>query len=137
MFSSYGSSALYHTRAKWVQLSRLRSTHRQTNETDLILCRLERSGFRLVNFWASFQTVTMKKKALRMMMKHTGPKKLQMRPSFRDSQQLVGKKGTMWERPVLLYTSGDDACCQAYCCSVPYPVGLMMADIMTITRGIP
>lgn len=47
---------------------------------------------RLVNFWASFQTVTMKKKTFRIMMKHTGPKKLQMRPSFRDNQQLfVGR----------------------------------------------
>lgn len=54
--------------------------------------RLERSGFRLVNFWASFQTVMIKKKALRTIMKHTGPKKLQMRPSVRDSQQLVRKK---------------------------------------------
>lgn len=42
-------------------------------QTDLILCSLERSGLRLLNFWASLQTVTMKKKTLRMMMKHTGP----------------------------------------------------------------
>lgn len=49
---------------------------------------------RLVNFWASFQTVTMKKKTLRKMMRHTGPKKLQMRPSFRESQQLVRMKKT-------------------------------------------
>lgn len=56
--------------------------------TDLILCSLGMSGLRLVNFCASFQTVMMKKKTLRTMMKHTGPKKLQMRPSLRDSQQL-------------------------------------------------
>lgn len=62
--------------------------------TDLILCSLERSGLRLVNFWASLQTVTMKKKTLTMMTKHTGPKKLQMRPSSRDSQQLVRGKET-------------------------------------------
>lgn len=68
---------------------------KQTNtQTDLILCSLERSGLRLVNFWASFQTVMMKKKTLRMMMRHTGPKKLQMRPSSRDSQQLVRRKET-------------------------------------------
>lgn len=62
--------------------------------THLILCRLERSGLRLVNFWASFQTVMIKKKVLRTIMKHTGPKKLQMRPSSMDSQQLEGTKQT-------------------------------------------
>lgn len=54
----------------------------------MILCSLGMSGLRLVNFCASFQTVMMKKKTLRTMMRHTGPKKLQMRPSLRDSQQL-------------------------------------------------
>lgn len=54
----------------------------------MILCSLGMSGLRLVNFCASLQTVTMKKKTLRTMMRHTGPKKLQMRPSLRDSQQL-------------------------------------------------
>lgn len=43
---------------------------------------------RLVNFWASFQTVMMKKKTLAKMMTHTGPKKLQIKPSSSDSQQL-------------------------------------------------
>lgn len=76
----------------------------------LILCSLDRSGLRLANFWASFHTVMIKNKTFTMIMKHTGPKKLQMRPSFRDSQQY-------W--------------------SVPYPLGLMTADIVTITRGIP
>ena len=47
---------------------------------------------RLVNFWASFQTVMMKKKTLMTMMRHTGPKKLQMKPFSRDSQQLVRRK---------------------------------------------
>lgn len=105
---------------------------------------MERSGFRLVNFCASLQTVMIKKKALRMMMKHTGPKKLQMRPSFRDSQQLVRKKETLvngWffftrracNTPAHLVSPTHDT----YCCSVPYPAGLMMADIVTITRGIP
>ena len=69
-----------------------KATRKQTDaQTDLILCSLEKSGLRLVNFWASLQTVTMKKKTLMMMMRHTGPKKLQMRPWFRDSQQLVRK----------------------------------------------
>lgn len=49
---------------------------------------------RLVNFWASFQTVMIKKKVLRTIMKHTGPKKLQMRPSSMDSQQLEWIKQT-------------------------------------------
>lgn len=44
---------------------------------------------RLENFWASLQTVTTKKITLKMMTRHTGPKKLQMRPSSSDSQQLV------------------------------------------------
>ena len=43
---------------------------------------------RLVNFWVSFQMVMMKKKMLRKVMQHTGPKKLQMKPSVSDSQQL-------------------------------------------------
>lgn len=63
--------------------------HIQINtQTDLILCRLERSGLRLVNFWASFQTVMIKKKTFTKMTKHTGPKKLQTKPSSVDSQQL-------------------------------------------------
>ena len=70
-----------------VKLQRQRMTY-------LILCRLERSGLRLVNFWASFQTVMTKKNALMKIMKHTGPKKLQMTPSFRDSQQLVRRNPT-------------------------------------------
>lgn len=69
-----------------------KATRKQTDaQTDLILCSLEKSGLRLVNFWASLQTVTMKKKTLMMMMRHMGPKKLQMRPWSRDSQQLVRK----------------------------------------------
>ena len=42
----------------------------------------------LENFWASFQTVTLKKNTLRPTTTHTGPKKLQMRPCSVVSQQL-------------------------------------------------
>lgn len=92
-FNRFGSH--YVTPEKAETHKNYKQTNKQTQRlTDFILGSLERSGLRLVNFWASLQAVMMKKKTLRMMMKHTGPKKLQMRPYFRDSQQLVRRKET-------------------------------------------
>lgn len=110
---------------------------------------------KLVNFWVSFQAVTKKSKTMTTITKHTGPMKLQRRWSPGDIQQLMRRKGTYvhffkstrWITAEVcmcksthcksVSVNHSDRCCKTYYWLAPYFSGITMADIMTITMGVP